>query len=158
MKTWGIKAIVSAIAIAIVVGLLSGCSVTLSLTGFQPTRDLVQRAIALQLTQNQEQLRQHLNRYIEPGGQMPTYRIDRVEIWQEEPLKIKELLSYRVRGTYNLTIQLPEKRVTERKNNFELYLQRQQEGKTWRLAKPVTTDKTDEKVWATFLIKPPGYL
>lgn len=153
-----VKSILRLILLTILVGLLSACSVSFSLGGFQPTRDVVQRAIALELSQNREQLRQHLSRYITSGEQMPQYEVNRVEIWEEEPLKIHHLLSYHIRGTYNLTIQLPDKRVTERKNSFDVYLQRQQEGKTWRLAKPMTTEQKDEQVWATYLIKPPGYM
>jgi hypothetical protein len=153
------QSIFRGIAIAILILLLSSCSVTFSLGGFQPTRDVVQRALALELSQNQQQLRQHLSRYVDRGDKMPNYEIKRVEIWKEEPLKIEDLLSYHIRGSYNLTIQLPDKRVTERQNSFDLYLQRQTEGKTWRLAKPVTPEENDEApAWATYLIKPPGYM
>ena len=153
-----IKPLLRAIALTLLIGLLSGCSINLSLTGFQPTREVVQRAIALELSQNKAELRKHLSEHGQPENPLPSYEVNRVEIWEQDPLKIDGLLTYHVQGTYNLTIQLPEKRVTDRKNNFDLYLQRQAEGKTWRIAKLMGTDEQDHQTWATYLIKPPGYM
>ncbi|MCT7979005.1 hypothetical protein [Laspinema olomoucense] len=153
-----IKAMLRAIALTLLIGLLSGCSINLSITGFQPTREVVQEAIALELSQNKAELRQHLTQHGQSGEPLPKYEVNRVEIWEQDPLKIDGLLAYHVQGTYNLTIQLPEKRVTDRKNNFDLYLQRQAEGKTWRIAKPLGTDEAKHQTWATYLIKPPGYM
>ncbi len=158
MSSIQIKPILRAIALTLLIGLLSSCSINLSVTGFQPTREVIQRAIALQLSQNQEELRQHLSQHGQSGNPMPNYEVNRVEIWEQDPLKINGLLTYHIQGIYNLTIQLPEKRVTDRKNNFDLYLQRQQEGKTWRVAKPIATEEKEQQTWATYLIKPPGYM
>jgi hypothetical protein len=158
MNGISIHPIFRAIALTLLIGLLSSCSINLSVTGFQPTREVVQQAIALELSQNKAELRKHLSQHGQSGNPMPNYEVNRVEIWEQDPLKINGLLAYHVQGTYNLTIQLPEKRVTDRKNSFDLYLQRQAEGKTWRIAKPIKTEDNSAETWATYLVKPPGYM
>jgi hypothetical protein len=153
------KVIVKLAIVAVLIGLLNACTVSFSVGGFQPTRDVVQRAIALQLSQTQAQLRQHLSQYADGDGRLPDYQIERVEIRREDPLKVGDLLTYHVQGTYNLSGRAGDRRFSERDNAFDLYLQRQREGKTWRLAVPLEKNKeTDEQQWATYLVKPPGYI
>jgi hypothetical protein len=61
---------------------------------------------------------------------------------------IQDLQSFRVQGTYDYTVKLPTQQVTQRQNPFEVYLQRQQEGKTWRVAR-LQTNEVGEQVWVT---------
>ena len=138
--------------------MLSACSVSFSFGGFQPTREVVQRAIALQLNITKAQLEQHLLAHHLDANPAPGYEVNRVEILAEDPLEIQGLLSYHIRGTYNLTLKLPDGRVTDRGNPFDIYLQRQKEGKTWRLAQPQPGGKNDASVWATYLIRPKDYV
>ncbi len=106
-----------------------------------PSHALVAQAIALQLRQTQAELSQQLRLDMQP-----TLDIKRVVIAEQKPMTIESLPSFRVRGTYNLTTKLPTRQVTEQENPFEVYLQRQPEGKTWRLAQLEAGDE-GESVW-----------
>ncbi len=121
----------------VLVALLSACSSV----GMEPNRELVQKAIALQMQQTQQQLQQ----------QVRDLDIKRVNIAQKQPISIQDLPGFRVKGTYDLTIKLPKQKLTQQKNPFEVYLQRQKEGKTWRLALPQFNTEGVYS-WFTYLI------
>lgn len=112
-----------------------------------PSNQLVQQALALELTQTQQELHQQL-RLDHPEDQP---EISRLVIQEMTPLVIQGLQSFHVRGTYNLTVHLSDRRVTQSQNPFDLYLQRQPEGKTWRLAHYVPEGE-DGPTWLTQLI------
>jgi hypothetical protein len=126
-----------AIALAV---LLTACGGV----GGGPGRQLVERAIAIQLSQTQQQLSKQLRLNTQPSS----ITINRVSIAEKTPLEIGDLQAYRVKGTYDYTIKLPTHRVTQRENPFEVYLQRQKEGKTWRLAKQQISEG-GEPTWVT---------
>ncbi len=126
-----------AIALAI---LLTACGAI----GLQPGKELVEQAIALQLTQTRQELSQQLRLEDQSTGIL----VNRVRIAQQTPLQIKELPSFHVVGTCDLTVQLPKRSVTQQDVPFEVYLQRQKEGKTWRVAFPKTTE-SGELTWVT---------
>lgn len=128
---------------AILLALLTACGTA----GLEPSSQMVQRAIALQLEQTQQQLSQQL------GLDSRGFEINRVAITQQEPLVIQNLPTYHVRGTYDLTVQLSKGRITQKQNPFEVYLQRQKEGKTWRFLLPQSTSKDSAPTWRTYLIK-----
>ena len=109
-----------------------------------PNSQLVQRAIALQLNQTQQKSQQ-------VGFDFRGFNINRVAITQQESLSIQGLPAYRVQGTYDITLKLRRRRV-QQQNPFEIYLQRQKEGKTWRLALPYPSKNT-ELDWRTYLIQ-----
>ena len=130
---------------AILLGLLTACGTG----GLEPSSQMVQRAlvklnevIALELSQTP----QHLS------PQVPSFEINQLVITQKKPQVIQDLPAYRVRGTYNLTVKLPKRRVTQQQNPFDIYLERQKEGKTWRLALPQSTSESDP-IWRTYLIE-----
>lgn len=125
---------------AILIGLLTACSI-----GLEPNSQLVKQAIALQVEQTQQQLGEQLNLDIKE------VEINSVALKKREPLKIQDLPAYHVQGTYNVTLKLPKRRITQEKNPFDVYLQRQKEGKTWRLALPRSIDNTTS--WRTYLIQ-----
>lgn len=131
----------------ILLGLLTACGSV----GLEPSSQLVQRALALQLSQTQQQLSQQL--YLAERPQSPSFEINRVVITQQEPLVIQNLPAYHVQGTYDLTLNLPRRQVNQQQNSFEVYLQRQKEGKTWRLALPQFTSKNTNATWLTYLIQ-----
>ncbi len=126
----------------ILLGLLTACGTS----RLEPNSQLVQRAIALKFEQTQQQLSQ------QQGVDFKGFEINRVAITQQEPLVIQDLPAYYVRGTYNLTVKLPKRQVTQQQNPFEVYLQRQKEGKTWRLALPQTTGEEITPGWLTYSI------
>ncbi|MES1022830.1 hypothetical protein ABN584_08015 [Gloeocapsa sp. BRSZ] len=124
-------------AIAILFVLLTACS-----SGMQPSNKLVQSAIALQLEQTQQQLSKQL------GVDFQGLKVEHIKIEQREPIEIQSLPSYHVRGTYDLSLKLP-RTLTQKQNTFDVYLQRQQEGKTWRLLIP----QKDPSTWLSYLIR-----
>jgi hypothetical protein len=128
--------IVGAIALATI---LAACSVWI-----EPSRQLIEHAIGLELNQTQ----QTLNQQLRIGSQPANIQIQRVTITDTDPLLIEALQSFHVQGTYDYTVKLPSRQVTQRQNPFDLYLQRQKEGKTWRLAR-LQQDANGESVWVT---------
>ncbi|MFN6559862.1 MAG: hypothetical protein RMY28_008640 [Nostoc sp. ChiSLP01] len=115
--------------------------------GLVPTSELVQKAIALELEQTQQKLSQQLD--LDFQG----FEIKRLSISQEQPLTIENLPAFRVQGTYDLIVKLPKRRLTQPKKPFNLYLQIQQEGKTWRLLLPDKGSKDTQPIWRSYLIQ-----
>ena len=134
MRQWG--RIIGAVLLA---GLLTACGI-----GGGPGREVVQQAIALQLSQAQQALTQQLN----PDGSVPIPAdISRVKISSRQSLTIQDLAAYRVQGTYDVTLDFGNRRVSQQQNPFDLYLQRQPEAKTWRLARPEAGDGETSDRW-----------
>ncbi len=106
----------------------------------------------MQVSQTQAELTRQLHL-----ARSPDWEITRISIREETPMRIQNLSSFLVRGTYELRIDLPAQGVVRRQYPFKLYLQRQKENKTWRLARPLEQNRQGNSSWATYLIKPPGY-
>lgn len=141
------KLIVRVVLAAIFILTLTACGTSTPTLGWAPSKQLVQKAIALQVSQTQQQLTQQLQ------STPPKFEITQVVLKQLEPLFIDDLPAYHVRGTYNLKIELPQQQVTQQKNLFDVYLERQKEGKTWRLALPQDIGKVASRRWRTYLIR-----
>ncbi|MBD2022753.1 hypothetical protein H6F43_21455 [Leptolyngbya sp. FACHB-36] len=134
------------VGVVILAVLLTACGAT----GPAPMRQLVEQAIALELGQTQ----QELGKQLRLGAPPKSVDIDRVSITEQTPLLIDELQAFRVRGTYDVTVQRQQRRVTQSQNPFEVYLQRQKENKTWRLAR-LQTDEAGKPVWITQRVPQP---
>ncbi|HEY9876578.1 MAG TPA: hypothetical protein V6D12_24340 [Candidatus Obscuribacterales bacterium] len=128
---------------AILLVMLTACGVSVP----PPSSYLVQKAIALQLNLTQQQMNHHLH------SSPLRFEITQLQITDTEPLIIDNLPTYHVRGTYNLTSRLSSRWVTQRQNPFDVYLQRQKEGKTWRLARPQVNSQDNGLFWLTYLIE-----
>ena len=128
---------------AIVLVLLAACGSI----GLLPTSELVQKAIAFQLSQTQQQLSQQVD--LDFQG----FEIKRLSITQEQPLTIENLPAFRVRGNYDLIVKLPNRQLTQPQQAFDLYLQIQQEGKTWRLLLPDKGSKDTQRIWRSYIIE-----
>jgi len=126
-------------AIVLVI-LLTACGLPIG----APSHHLVERAIVLQLRQTQAALNQQLRLDVQPTD----LEIRRVVIADQTPMTIEDLKAFRVRGTYNVTTKLPTRQITEQQNPFDVYLQRQKEGKTWHLAR-LQADDNGEPTWLT---------
>ncbi|MEI6445982.1 MAG: hypothetical protein WCO29_23360 [Nostocales cyanobacterium ELA583] len=111
-----------------------------------PTPELVQKAIALQLEQTQQQLNQQLDLNFQ------TFNIQRISITQEQPLTIENLPAYRVQGNYDFTVKLPKRSFKQVQKPFEIYLQIQKEGKSWRLLIPEKNRQNSQSKWQSYLI------
>ena len=118
--------------ILVLVLLLNGCS------GVEPNKEIVENGIALQTRLLQQQLQQ-----------ISKLELSHVNVTQKQPLSIDKLTGYRINGTYDL--KLPKQRLSQQKNPFDIYLQRQKEGKTWRLALPKMA-KNGVFTWLTYAI------
>lgn len=129
----------------ILLWLLAGCGTS----GLEPSSQLVQKAIALQINLTQKQLVPRLYTFVNPKP--PKFEITRLEIKEQEQLEIQNLSTYHLRGTYNLSLQMPTGRVNQQQNPFEVYVQRQIEAKTWRLLLPQAYGN-DTPIWRSYLI------
>lgn len=122
--------------------LVTGCT-SLALL---PTPELVQKAIAIQLEQTQQQLNQQLDLNFQK------FNIQRISITQQQPLTIENLPAYRVQGNYDFTVKLPKRSFQQLEKPFEVYLQIQKEGKSWRLLIPEKNRKNPQSKWQSYLI------
>lgn len=111
----------------LVLGLLTACG---AVSPF-PTQKLVEQAIAIELSQTQQELRQQLGL----GTENSQVTVDQVTIAEQTPLLIDQLQGFRVRGTCDFTLKLPQRQLVRKQNPFEVHLQRQEENKTWRFAR-----------------------
>ena len=134
--------IVRLIVTLILLVMLTACG----FSGQAPSMQLVEKAVAFQLHLTQNQFTQQLH------SSPPRFEIAQLQITDTKPLIIQDLPAYHVQGTYNLIATLPHQTVTQQNNLFEVYLQRQKEGKTWRLARPQADLKDSRLVWLTYLI------
>jgi hypothetical protein len=143
-RKWNIeKHMVRLVVTMILLVLLTACGSI----GLLPTSELVQKAIALGLEQTQQELSQKLELNFQG------YKIKRLKIAEEKPLTIQNLPAFRVRGTYDLTVNLPQRQLTQLQQPFEVYLQIQREGKTWRLLLPDKDSKETQPIWRSYLIE-----
>ncbi|MTJ08384.1 hypothetical protein [Anabaena sp. UHCC 0204] len=127
---------------AILLILVTACSSIALL----PTPELVQKAIALQLEQTQQQLNQQLDLNFQK------FNIQRISITQEQPLTIENLPAYRVQGNYDFTIKSQKRSFNQVQKPFEVYLQIQKEGKSWRLLIPEKNRQNSQPKWHSYLI------
>lgn len=133
----GIGRVISAIVLAV---WLAGCGVV----GGGPPAEIVQGAIALQLEQIQQELGQELRL-----GEVPTtIAIKKVCIRDRQALTIQNLPAYQITGTCDYTVQLPHHAFPQKNNPFEVFVQSQSEGKTWRAAY-LKLDESGEPIWVT---------
>lgn len=98
--------------------------------GTSVTPQLVTRAITYKLEATQQQLAQELDFQSDSA---PRVRVRHVQISNQTPLQVLGLPTYRVRGTYEATLTETKGDILQSEAPFDIYLQRQREGKTWRL-------------------------
>ncbi len=126
--------------------ILTACQSKVVPLEFAPDGNIVKQAIALQLSQRLNHLSQQLN------TQKPKLDISNINVKKIDPVTIGNLPSYHLTGTYNLKLILLRQEVKQTKNKFDVYLQRQAEGKTWRLLSKDNKTSTQESTWKSYLI------
>jgi hypothetical protein len=131
--------------VVLVLVLLTACGTPTPPISFAPGGDVVKSAIALSLELTQQRLTQQLH------ANHPVSDISNIKVENLEPIYLGKLPTYHLQGTYNLKLELPEQQVTQKGNPFDVYIQRQREGKTWRLVKRETNEEGDVQ-WLTYLI------
>ena len=148
------------VALILLLTLLTACGGNTPPKGLAPGKDIVKHAIARQLTLTEDRLTAQLDQ-VSPTN----FTIQNLNIKTLNPVYIADLASYQISGTYTLKLNLPRQEVTQEKNQFEIYLQRQAEGKTWRLlirdnefsasnTNENQEEDTEEKVtaWKSYLV------
>jgi hypothetical protein len=125
-----------------IVFLLTACSSIALL----PTYELVEKAIAIQLEQTQQELQSKLDL------DFKKFDVQRVSVNQQKLLTIENLPAYHVQGTYDLIVKLPNKEISQPQKPFDIYLQIQREGKSWRLLLPEKTNNDKPSIWHSYLI------
>lgn len=126
--------------LAIIMLVITGCTMVTAPLEFAPNGDIVERAIALQLQQNQQTISQQLN------TSLPQLAIKQIVVQKIEPMVITNLPTYHLQGTYNLTLNLPRQQAQQNPSYFDIYIQRQKQGTTWRLL------KQKQNQWYSYLI------
>ncbi len=115
---------------------------------FVTDKALVEKAIALQINLSQEQITQQFRQ-----KSPPPLKINRVVITDVESLKLQNLPTFRVMGTYDFTLEYPQRQILHKQNPYQVYLQQQKEGKTWRLLRRQKKPGDNETQWFTYLIE-----
>ncbi len=128
----------------IIILLLNGCALRTPPTELAPNGEIVKSAIALQLTQTEQTLAQQLNLAA------PEINISNIRVQKLKPLFIAQLATYHLQGKYNLKLKLSHRQIAQKNNSFDIYLQRQAEGKTWRLLKKES--KGEQGGWSSYLV------
>lgn len=127
----------------LVVMLLSGCG-----SAVQPPRRVVLDALALQIRLTQDQVAQALR--LEPAG-LP--EVSRVRVEEQQPITIGEARGLRLSGRFDWRLAEDPIRVD---SPFELYLQRGERGRSWRLARPLAVEQDGTQAWITEPLPLPG--
>lgn len=125
---------------------LTACGAPTPPTELAPPGDIVQKAIILQLKQTEQNLSQKLN------ASTPELEISRIDVKKLEPVYIAKLPAYHLEGSYNLKLKLLRQQVNQTKNEFDIYLQRQIEGKTWRWLKKEPPQDNGKSRWTSYSI------
>lgn len=130
--------------------MIAACGAPTPPLSYAPSKDLVESALQRQLQFPQTELANKLQ------IEVPNYAVSHLKIEDLTPLYLDELATFHLRGHYDLAITgvNAERPIRQKKNPFDLYLQRQQEGKTWRLLRLETSSGDSESHWASYLIAP----
>jgi hypothetical protein len=133
------RAIQSILAI-LLIGLLMACGREIA----APSNQILKQAIALEVDHTQTALSRQLQ-LSQPSSS--SFSVSHIAIKQKTPLMIENLPGVHLQGTYDLGFKLSGRQITQHQNDFDLYLQRQKDEKSWQLAHPNT-----DGAWSTELV------
>ncbi len=114
-------------------------------TQFAPDKETITEALQLTIYQTQSQIAEQLN------TSQPEFNIDHIKVKEILASYLDNLALYHLTGSYDLKLKLPHRSLRQKNNPFDLYLQRQAEGKSWRLLKK----NAQENQWSSYLITLP---
>jgi hypothetical protein len=130
--------------VLILIILLTGCAGANPPREFAPDGNIIKQALMLQLTRFEQRLSEELM------ADHPQIEINQIKIDLLDPLFMGKLPTYHLHGKFNLILDLPNQDVKQNNNEFDLYLQRQKEGKTWRLLRQESDKDRDDFVWRSY--------
>lgn len=131
----------------VLIVLVVACSSPTPPTEFAPGGEIVSKAIALQLNQNSQRLSEQLN------ATSPQLEISQIAVKKLESILVENLPTYHLQGTYTLQLLLPRQKISQNQNKFDVYLQRQIQGQTWRLLRRDVRGTSEEIQWTSYLIE-----
>ncbi|YAI82725.1 MAG: hypothetical protein ACQJCO_03960 [cyanobacterium endosymbiont of Rhopalodia sterrenbergii] len=114
---------------------------------FAPDGEIVEKAIVLQLTQNFQRLSNQLK------TTLPQLKINHIQVKQLDSILVAQLSTYHLQGTYKLKLMFPRQLKEQKENRFDIYLQRQIEGETWRLLRREYNLPDETPQWKSYLIR-----
>ena len=121
--------------------LMWGCSGNLVPPG------IVKQGISLSLNYTQTELSQVLNL------PLPSFDIRSIQIEEQKAFLHNHLPTYHLQGQYDLNLKLPHQNIFQGNNPFDLYLQEQVEGKSWRLLIPSNSLGDTRELWSSYLVE-----
>jgi hypothetical protein len=124
---------------------LNSCAVNPPPLEFAPNPKIIEKAIAFQIQQKQNYLSKQLHTH------PPKIQISQINIHKIEPKIEFNLPTYHLEGTYQLKLKIKSKKNQEIVNSFQIDLQRQKQGKTWRLIVPNQNNKSQN--YSSYKIK-----
>ncbi len=130
------------VLMAILVVLLTACSFGTP----SPNKNLVKKAIALSMQETQQQLSQKLNL------DFRELEVNHLSIKRRKLITVEHLPAFRIQGTYDLNLKLPERILEQPEKNFDIYIQLQKEGKTWKLLLPPRSNE-NSLIWHSYLLE-----
>ncbi|MEB3220065.1 MAG: hypothetical protein VKN72_28060 [Nostocales cyanobacterium 94392] len=126
---------------AILLVLLTACSFGTP----SPNKQLIKRAIAISMQETQQQLSEKLNL------DFPELEINHLSIKQRKLITVEHLPVFRIQGNYDLNLKLPKRTLEQPQKPFDIYLQLQKQGKTWRLLLPPRNNE-NTSIWHSYLL------
>ena len=105
---------------------LLGCQNGQAPREFAPPGAIIQRTMELKLASYYKDLSQTI------AAPPPMVEVKNIYVKQLDSFFLHQLPVYHVAGTYDVAIAFDHRTETRPRNTFDLYLQRQREGKTWR--------------------------
>lgn len=120
---------------------MTGCQSGQAPKEFAPDGTIIARTMRMELRQYYRGLSQTL------AAKPPELALKNIQVKQLDSFFLKGLPVYHVQGTYDLDLKFTTRTETRKQNSFDLHLQRQTEGKTWRSLKKVPAG------WQSFVIK-----
>ncbi|NJN73834.1 MAG: hypothetical protein HC799_14005 [Limnothrix sp. RL_2_0] len=120
---------------------LLGCQASSAPLEFAPDGAVIQQTIKAKLATHYRDLSQTIT------ATPPQLEIKNITVKDIDSLFLNRLPVYHVRGTYDVSLTFSRQDRNRRNNSFDLYLQRQQEGKTWRSLQP------DARGWRSYQLE-----
>lgn len=124
------KRLITLILFITVTIIFSACAMIKPPLELSPNPEIIQKALYLQLEEKYKKISSNLQ-----SSPLPI-EIKKINVKQINPLFLNDSAVYHLQGEYNLQLQLNNKNVQHKNKPFDLYLERQKEGKTWHIISP----------------------